>query len=42
VANGGAPTLYTIEKHALWCLFLEKALPIGRGWRRRLPRRSVT
>jgi hypothetical protein len=30
VINGGAPTTYTIEKHALWCLFLDgKALPIG-------------
>jgi hypothetical protein len=23
VTNGGAPTSYTIEKHALWCLFLD-------------------
>jgi hypothetical protein len=31
VTRGGAPTPYTIEKHALWCLFLHgKALPIGR------------
>ena len=31
VIRGGAPTPYTIEKHALWCLFLDaKALPIGR------------
>jgi hypothetical protein len=31
VINGDAPTPYTIEKHALWCLFLDgKALPIGR------------
>jgi hypothetical protein len=31
VTSGGAPTPYTIEKHALWCLFLDgKALPIGR------------
>jgi len=31
VINGGAPTPYTIEKHALWCLFLDgQALPIGR------------
>jgi hypothetical protein len=31
VTNGGTPTPYTIEKHALWCVFLnEEALPIGR------------
>jgi len=31
VTNGGAPTPYTIEKHALWCVFLDgQALPIGR------------
>jgi hypothetical protein len=31
VTYGGAPTPYTIEKHALWCLFLDgEALPIGR------------
>ena len=31
VTRGGAPTPYTIEKHALWCLFLDgQALPIGR------------
>jgi hypothetical protein len=31
VTKGGAPTSYTIEKHALWCLFLNgQALPIGR------------
>ena len=31
VTRGGAPTPYTIEKHALWCLFLAgKALPVGR------------
>jgi hypothetical protein len=30
VINGGALTPYTIEKHALWCLFLDgQALPIG-------------
>ena len=31
VTRGGASTPYTIEKHALRCLFLDgKALPIGR------------
>ena len=31
LTRGGAPTSYTIVKHALWCLFLEgQALPIGR------------
>ena len=31
VIHSGASTRYTIEKHALWCLFLDgKALPIGR------------
>jgi hypothetical protein len=31
VTRGGAPTPYTIEKHSLWCLFLDgQALPIGR------------
>ena len=31
VIRDGASTPYTIEKHALWCLFLHgKALPIGR------------
>jgi hypothetical protein len=31
VTNSGAPTRYSIEKHALWCVFLDgKALPIGR------------
>jgi hypothetical protein len=31
VIRGGAPTSYTIEKHSLWCLFLDKnGLPIGR------------
>jgi hypothetical protein len=30
-SRSGAPTPYTIEKHALWCLFLAgKALPVGR------------
>ena len=30
VIRDGASTPYTIEKHALWCLFLDvKALPIG-------------
>jgi hypothetical protein len=28
---GGAPTPYRIEKHALWCVFLDgRTLPIGR------------
>jgi hypothetical protein len=31
VTNGGAPTPYSIEKHALWCLLIEgQVLPIGR------------
>ena len=31
VTCGGEPTPYTIEKRALWCLFLDgQALPIGR------------
>jgi hypothetical protein len=31
VTCGGAPTAYSIEKHSLWCLFLDgQALPIGR------------
>jgi hypothetical protein len=31
VIYGGAPTPYTIEKHALWRLFVDgKSLPIGR------------
>jgi hypothetical protein len=31
VTRGGASTPYTIEKHALWCLFQNgKALPVGR------------
>jgi hypothetical protein len=31
VTCGGAPTAYSIEKHSLWCLFVEgQALPIGR------------
>jgi hypothetical protein len=31
VTYGGAPTTYRIEKHALWCVFLDgQVLPIGR------------
>ena len=31
VTDNGASTPYTIEKHALWCVFIEgRALPIGR------------
>jgi len=31
VTYGGAPTPYWIEKHSLWCVFLDgQALPIGR------------
>jgi hypothetical protein len=32
VTLGGAPTPYTIEKHALWCLFLDgQAMPVARA-----------
>ena len=31
VLRGGASTSYTIEKHALWCVFIDgQALPVGR------------
>jgi len=31
VTRGGSSTPYKIEKHALWCLFLDgQVLPIGR------------
>ena len=42
VTNGGSPS-YPIEKHPLWCLYLDgQVLPIDtRGWKRRLRRWSA-